>query len=183
MIVCIGGGVQICSNKLKVGLIQIGYGAIGIIDSRYERSILQISKTGKLIFSGRCFLGSGIRLVITGICEIGNNVNLSGNTSLCCYEKVKIGDESLISWDTLLIDTDFHKIYDNQKNQINSNKSIEIGKHVWIGARSTILKGSVIPDNSIIGANSTYSGIQTEKNCIYGGSPAKLLKSNICWEQ
>ena len=114
------GGVQINTSKLKIGLIQIGYRAVGIIDNRYERSILQVSKTGKIFFSSRCFLGSGIRMVITGKCEIGNNVNVSGNTSIICYEKVKIGDESLISWDCLIMDTDFHKIYDAQKNQINS---------------------------------------------------------------
>lgn len=183
MIVYIGGGVQINSKTLKVGLIKIGYKAVGIIDSKYERSIIQISSSGKLIFSGRCFLGSGIRIVVAGTCEFGNDVNVSGNTSIICYENVKIGDESLISWDCLLMDTDFHKIYDNQNNQINPDKSIEIGKHVWIGARSTILKGSIVPDYSIVGAGSIYSSEKTENNCIYGGNPARILKHNISWEK
>lgn len=176
-------GVQIYSEKLKVGLIQIGYRAVGIIDNRYERSILQVSKTGKLIFSGRCFLGSGIRMVVTGHCEIGNNVNVSGNTSIICYEKIKIGDESLISWDCLLMDTDFHKIYDEHHNQLNSNRAIEIGNHVWIGARASILKGSVIPNGSVIGASTVCAKELEEQNCIYAGNPIRRLKSNIFWEK
>lgn len=43
------------------------------------------------------------------------------------------GNNSIISWDCLILDTDFHRIY-KDGNMINENKPIEIGNHVWIGA-------------------------------------------------
>lgn len=48
---------------------------------------------------------------------------------------------------------DFHKIYKNDK-VINENKRVIIGNDVWIGCRSTILKGSEIASNSVIAAAS-----------------------------
>ncbi|MBQ1175732.1 MAG: hypothetical protein IIX56_04955 [Treponema sp.] len=67
-------------------------------------------------------------------------------------------------------------------NIINENKPIEIGNHVWIGAKSTILKGTKIADGSVIGAGSLCAGLLSDEKSIYAGQPAKLIKKNINWE-
>ena len=59
---------------------------------------------------------------------------------------------------------------------INENKPIEIGNHVWIGAKSTILKGTKIADGSVIGAGSLGTGLLSDEKSIYAGQPAKLIK-------
>lgn len=38
-----------------------------------------------------------------------------------------------------------------------------VGSHVWIGANSTILKGTMIGQNSVIGANAVVNGEVPEK--------------------
>lgn len=175
------GGVQINSVLIKPGMIQIGYKGSGLIDEKYERTILEFGNKGKLIFTGRAFLGCGIRFSISSQIEIGDNVNITGNTSVICNKKIKIGDNSLISWDCLILDTDFHKIYKNGEI-INEDKQIEIGNHVWIGAKSTILKGTKIPNGSVIGAGSLCSGLLIDENAIYTGQPVKIIKNCITWQ-
>lgn len=46
-----------------------------------------------------------------------------------------------------------------------------------------ILKGASINDNSIIGFKSLVTKKYTEKNVIIAGSPAKIIKTNINWEE
>lgn len=118
---------------------------------------------------------------MVGTLEFGENVNISGNTSIICYGNIKIGNDCLVSWDCLMLDTDFHKIY-SDGILTNLDKKITVGNHVWIGARTTILKGTIVPDGSVIGAGSLCSGKLLKENAIYGGNPLKILKQNIRWK-
>jgi acetyltransferase-like isoleucine patch superfamily enzyme len=53
---------------------------------------------------------------------------------------------------------------------------IVIGNDVWIGTESVILKGVSIGDGAVIAAGSVVSR-SVEANGIYGGVPAKLIKT------
>jgi acetyltransferase-like isoleucine patch superfamily enzyme len=55
---------------------------------------------------------------------------------------------------------------------------ITIGNNVWIGINVTIVGPCTVGDNVIIGANSLVLR-DLESNCIYGGSPAKLIRRAI----
>ena len=77
------------------------------------------------------------------------------------------------------MDTDFHKIYQNG-NLINEDKPIVIGNHCWIGMNCQILKGSSIPNDSIIAAGSIITKTLTRENCIYASN--KIIKENIEWK-
>ena len=60
---------------------------------------------------------------------------------------------------------------------------MSIGNEVWICCDSTILKGSSIPDGSIIGAKSLVNKKFGKTNCLYAGNPASLKKENISWKE
>jgi acetyltransferase-like isoleucine patch superfamily enzyme len=45
--------------------------------------------------------------------------------------------------------------------------SVTIGRNVWIAANVTILKGSVIGDNCIIGAGTVVKGNIPENHLVY----------------
>ena len=95
-----------------------------------------------------------------------------------------MGNNILIGWNVNIRDSDGHNILNINNNEIlNPNKSIEIGNHVWIGSYVDILKGASINDNSIIGFKSLVTKKYTEKNVIIAGSPAKIIKTNINWEE
>lgn len=52
---------------------------------------------------------------------------------------------------------------------------IKIGSNVFIGAQCTIMPGTVIHDDVVIGANSVVKGI-LESGYIYAGTPVKRVK-------
>lgn len=79
------------------------------------------------------------------------------------------------------MDTDFHKIFDiDSDKQINECRPICIGNKVWIGCRSTILKGIDIAEGNIIAANSLITGRCGKQNTIIGSKG--LIRSGIRWE-
>lgn len=112
---------------------------------------------------------------------IGSNLTITGSSTIICYKEIEFGDNNLLSWDILIMDTDFHKIYSDEC-LTNTEKKVTIKDNVWIGCRSTILKGSIIPKGSVIAAGSIISQQLKTTNCIYGGSPTKVLKANINWK-
>ena len=61
-------------------------------------------------------------------------------------------------------------------------KEIIVGNDVWIGARATILKGSVIPSHSIIGAMSLISRVFKKEYTVIAGNPAVIIKHNVTYE-
>lgn len=88
--------------------------------------------------------------------KIGDDVGISGG-SIVASKSIKIGDGTLIGANCTIIDTDFHPVrsksrrYD--KEDIRS-APIKIGRNVFIGMNSIILKGVVISDNKIVPAGS-----------------------------
>lgn len=174
-------GKVIIDDRLPVGAIQIGFYGVGIADYRYERSIWQ--NFGTVEFKGKAYLGSGSRISNSGHLTMGDGVSITANSAIVCHKSVKIGADALISWDVLIMDTDFHKIYDFQGTHVNEPKEIIIGDHCWICSRSLVLKGANIPSNSIIAANSTITGKNIEKEGCIIGSNAVIIKENIKWSK
>jgi acetyltransferase-like isoleucine patch superfamily enzyme len=173
------GGNIIFDCPIKTGMINIGYGEVGIFDKKVSRSIWQVS--GTVIFKGKVHIGHGSKLSVGGTLILGNNFVITAESSIVASNKVEFGENCLLSWDILIMDTDFHKIKDSSDNVINAPTPITIGNKVWIGCRCLILKRATIPDNSIIGANSLISKRLKKENAIYAGQPARVLKEDITW--
>lgn len=57
---------------------------------------------------------------------------------------------------------------------LGSSGKIKIGNNVFIGSKSTILKGTTIGDNVIIGANSLVNK-NLKSNGVYAGNPVKFI--------
>ncbi len=51
-----------------------------------------------------------------------------------------------------------------------------IGKNVWIGMNSTILKGVTIGDDSIVGAGSVVT-MDIPADVVAAGNPARVVKT------
>ncbi len=53
---------------------------------------------------------------------------------------------------------------------------ITIGHHCFVGTRSIILPGSILPNHSVLGAGAVLKKQFTEEYALYGGVPAKFIK-------
>lgn len=93
-----------------------------------------------------------------------------------------IGDNVLISYGISIWNGDGHTIFDANKEVLNYSKDVIIGNKVWIGHKAEILKGTVIQDNSVIGACSVVNKAFSESNVIIAGQPAKIVKRGITWD-
>lgn len=97
---------------------------------------------------------------------------------------IKIGEDCMFSNDIEIRNGDSHSIWLLASDErLNKAKSVIIGSHVWLCAHSRVMKGSEIPDNSIIGNSAIVSGVLKETNAIYAGSPIQLVKRNIEWSR
>lgn len=148
-----------------------------ILSTHYcQRSFVKFSITGK---NNKIVIGRKARLRDYKIKIYGNNCLL------------KIGDGS-----TIISNASFWLQDDNCKIIIGNNftmegghiastegETITIGNHVWLTAHVRVLKGSCIADNSIIANSSIVTKQLNVPNAIYGGTPAKMLKTDINWDR
>lgn len=176
------GHIEI-KSPIETGMIRIGFGDIGIFDKKRSRSIWQVE--GRVTFKGRVNICHGCKISVNkdAQVEFGNNFTVTAETEIVSQKRIVFGDNVLVSWDCLIMDTDFHRIYDSAGIISNSPRSIIIGDNVWIGCRSVILKGSRISSGSVVGANSFLCTDISGESGIFVGNPARLVKKNICWQQ
>ena len=111
---------------------------------------------------------------------IGNNVGISGST-INATTSITIGDNTIIGSGCLITDTDSHPIYAAERNlpdwpKYTKSKPIVIGKNVFIGARSIMLKGVTIGDGAVVGAGSVVTK-DVPANTIVAGNPARVIKT------
>jgi len=96
--------------------------------------------------------------------------------------QIVIGHDCMFAYDIDVRTGDSHSIISKESNErINYAEDITIGNHVWIAAHSTLLKGSVIPDESVVATGSIVTEKYNTTGIIIGGNPAKKLKDGITW--
>lgn len=174
------GGVKI-QGPIKTGMLLLGYQRLGIHDGYYNRTVWQVS--GQLTIKGeKIDIGRGSSLCVSGNCYLGDHFTITGKSTIICRKNISFGDGVLISWDSLIMDTDYHYITNSEGQVINKEKPIIIGNNVWIGCRTTILKGTTIPSKSVIAAGTLVACKMEEENCVYS-SDGKILKRNIHWQR
>lgn len=91
---------------------------------------------------------------------------------------IHIGSQTLLHNNFKILTHDFaSRTFRNKyKDFIPSSGRVWIGDNVWFGENVTVLKGSYIGDNCIIGINSVVMG-KIPANSVAAGCPAKLICS------
>ena len=152
---------------VRPAILRLGENHLSISDTRYSRTIWDVS--GMLILKGKASIGSAFCI--------------SGETEIVCHKHICFGDDCLLSWDSLIMDTDFHQIIDSEGNTLNPPADVSIADHVWIGCRCLILKGVSIPADSVLAAGSvlTTDFVETHSIIAGQGSKAAVIKSGTNW--
>ncbi len=168
-------------SPFHTGSIRIGFGEVGIFDKKRSKTIWDVK--GSVVFMGPANIGHGAKICVgqNGTLSFGAHFNLTAESSIICFYKISFGAYCLLSWEILMMDTDFHKVY-KMNMHINEDRAIEIGDKVWIGARCTILKGVLIPAGSVIATGSVVTRSFTQPNSVFAGFPAKIINENIEWK-
>lgn len=97
-----------------------------------------------------------------------------------CTNTVNIGQYSIVAGFRSQILT--HTI--NFDNSTQSSAPISIGEYCFIGTGSIVLKGSKVPNYSIVGALSLVNKSFDQEWCLYAGTPArkvKLIDRSLPW--
>lgn len=165
------GGKVFVPKDAKTAKIKLGFGRVQVADNKYSRFIWNVEKDATVTFGHNVRIGTGSRLDVSGKLSFGDGCNFSGESSIVCQKAISFGQSCLVSWQTLFMDSDLHKITDNSGIQTNPNKAILIGDNVWVGAKASILKGTHIEGHSVV-ANNAVVVKSFEKNSVIGGNPA-----------
>ena len=134
------------------------------------------------IMGGGISFGHGSRIIVAknALLEINKNFSNTAMLTIVCTQSISIQSNVTVSWNTLIMDTDFHATRDTLTGKVNDYVApITIGEGCWICTRSVILKGAVIPDGCIVGANAVVTKRFEECNTLIAGNPAKCTKQNI----
>ena len=104
---------------------------------------------------------------------------MNSNCFLGCAGGIIIGQDTIIG-ELVTMHSENHNFSDITKPikyQGINRQGIKIGRGCWIGAKVTILDGAKIGNGCIMAAGSVVIAGKYDDNGIYGGVPAKFLKS------
>lgn len=107
------------------------------------------------------------------VLEIKTGAGIS-NTVVWASKEIIIGEGTMIGSGSMIVDHDFHEIPLGSDN-VDEPKPIHIGKKVFIGARSIVLKGVTIGEGSVVGAGSVVVK-DIPAGVLAGGNPCKVIK-------
>lgn len=167
------------SCPCKTGIIRlnrrigynIGYGLRG-----------SLCLDGKLVVKGVCDIGQGCNISVRkgAIMEISDKLSITGASRIHVYEFLKIGKNVFVSWNVQIHDTDYH-FFIKDDRIFPRNKKIEIGENVWIGHDVTISKGACIPANCIVASNSLVNSsfYECSDGMLLAGIPAKVIRTKL----
>ena len=188
-------------EKVERAMVKIGFGDVGHYDRKRSRGIWQVS--GTVSFGGKASIGHGSKISVRGNLCLGDGFNMTAESTIVCAKEIRFGNDCLLSWDILVMDTDEHPIYRHETNRhetrdsssvpcpvlnnsenerINPDKPILVGDHVWIGCKCVLLKGAVVPNNTVVAAGTLLTSSFSGEHQVIGGNPPTVLKHDIRWE-
>jgi len=167
-------------EKVETAMVKIGFGDVGHYDRKRSRGIWQVS--GTVSFGGKASIGHGSKLSVRGDLKLGAGFNMTAESTIVCAKEITFGDDCLMAWDVLVMDTDEHPLYNKENVLINPDKPIIVGNHVWIGCKCVLLKGAKIPNDTVLAAGTLLKSAFTGEQQVIGGNPPTILKRDVCWE-
>ena len=141
-----------------------------------NHTVISSSDGDEITIGNNVSIGANVNIVAKyGSIIIGDNVFIGHGVTIVARKSISIGKNSQISEYVTIRDQN-HRVgtqlircsgYDAQ--------TITIGEDVWLGAKSTVLKGTIIGDKAVIGANSVVTK-DIQPSTVNAGVPSKCLK-------
>lgn len=156
--------------------LHMGYNAL--IDNG-RSTILRLDENTELIVKEKFQVYYGADI----ICFKNSRLILGGgfinaDVKIRCFNSITIGSGVKISHNVTIMDGDGHLL---EYEGYIPVKPIVIEDHVWIGTKSTILKGVRIGEGSIVAAGSVVTR-DVPPHTLVAGNPARVIKEGIQWK-
>lgn len=165
----------------RFGMVRMGFLGEDVVVPKNERNLLQIEGTMKVDDNVRIGCGVIIRVESNATLIFGRDVRVGAKSRIIAYDSITVGDNTGISWECQIIDSNMHDICDVSTGALYPmSKKIVIGANNWIGTRTSIMKGCITPDYTIIGSSSICNKkYEIPKYSIIAGNPAKFIKTGV----
>lgn len=175
-------GKFILNTDTYLGQISIGVIKIDMWEDNSAKAF--ITNLGTIYFNGRAKIHPGAKIVTfkNATLTFGNRASIGANTKIICSQSITIGNDTQISWNSQVFDTDFHFLTNIRTNKIHKRKkSILIKDEVFIGNSCSIAKGTVLPQGSVVSCCSKVGGDFTDEgdNLLIIGNPAKVVNKGF----
>lgn len=122
--------------------------------------------------------------------KIGDYTTIRGNSVIGAAKSIKIGDYVIISNNVTIYDNNNHPTSPEKRLEMCKSgfyselwdwkyadkAPVKIGNNVWIGEKSTILKGVTIGEGAIVASHAVVTK-DVPPYSIVAGNPAKVVKS------
>lgn len=103
--------------------------------------------------------------------SVGEFSHLGDRLEIHCATRVTIGRNVRISWDVLLLESDYHPSGDARA----VSRPIVIEDDAWIGARATVLKGVRVGAGAIVAACAVVTR-DVAPRTVVAGNPARVVR-------
>jgi acetyltransferase-like isoleucine patch superfamily enzyme len=142
---------------------------------------LLMNRNSRLTIRGEVGLYSGTRIAVAenAHLEIGDQSYINYDASLTCLDHISIGKDCAISWNTNIIDGNFHELIVAGKPKPRT-RPLQIGDHVWIGT-GVVIVGASVGDGTVVGAGSVVTSDMPSK-VLVTGNPARVVREDVTWE-
>lgn len=152
-------------------------------------------ETAYLTVGEDCVVDGSI-ILLGGKMAIGDRVVVNEGTKLICADGITIGNDVLISWGCMIVDSNMHALDSRErlKDTRGARKAMEeqtLGKNVdhsavrsrpivikdkaWIGFNAIIMKGVTVGEGAIVGAESVVTKDGPDY-AVVAGNPARIIK-------
>lgn len=173
------GTVTLDADKLRIGMVKVGFTTFQGSDYRRERTRLNIR--GAMTIGGECSFGAGSSVEVAegAMLNIGPQFNLGPRSLIICHKEMSFGTFDRISWDCTLMDTDQHALVDTEGKRVNEDRPIRFGNNVWVGCHTIITKGVQLADNTTVAADARLAGRYEEPLTVLAGNPATVVRRGV----
>ncbi|HVC06037.1 MAG TPA: acyltransferase [Solirubrobacterales bacterium] len=145
-----------------------------------EGEVLEALGEGRLRIGEGTLLEPGCWLTLApeARIEIGAGCFLNRNTMLAAYERITIGDHTMLANGCFIGDAE-HRFDDPRipvtQQGFTPNGPVEIGSNCWFGVNCVVTGGVTVGERCVIGANSVVTA-SLPPGVIAAGAPARILR-------
>ena len=155
-------------HLLRLGSWRVAERFLSVLPNVLRISLLRLwgAKIGK-----RCLICRGAKFYAPWNFECGDFVCIGPRTEVYCKDKVKIGNQVVVSQDSYLC-TASHDITSPVMRLLT--RPIKVGNNAWIASRATILPGVTVNDGVVVGA-CTVVAKDAPAWSVVVGNPARVV--------